>query len=238
MKLFLRLFAFAFVVSTSVHTAVAENHFASENDVTWTALGKDENDSMPIGNGDIAANVWTEQNGDIVLLIAKADAWTELGKIVKLARVRVALSPNPFVGASNFSQVLRLEDGVIDLTNAGNLVRVWIDANHPVLHVETHLEQPAALQANLEMWRTNTHPFDQASPDRGGLFEFGHAMPVDFKADTLFPSRRDRLTWCHFNTDSIYPIVLKREHLESLVSKYPDPLLHRCFHLLDKTVHL
>lgn len=24
---------------------------------------------MPIGNGDLAANVWTEQNGDLVLLL-------------------------------------------------------------------------------------------------------------------------------------------------------------------------
>ena len=51
------------------------------NDVIWTTPGKNENDSMPIGNGDVAANVWTEQNGDVVLLVAKADAWTDLGKL-------------------------------------------------------------------------------------------------------------------------------------------------------------
>ena len=48
----------------------------SINDVEWATLGSSENDSMPIGNGDIAANVWTEQNGDLVLLVAKSDAWT------------------------------------------------------------------------------------------------------------------------------------------------------------------
>ena len=44
------------------------------DDVTWTTLGSSDEDSMPVGNGDIAANVWTEQNGDLVLLIAKSDA--------------------------------------------------------------------------------------------------------------------------------------------------------------------
>jgi hypothetical protein len=55
--------------------------------VTWSTPGANENDSMPIGNGDIAANVWTEQNGDLALLVAKSDALTEWGKLVKLGRV-------------------------------------------------------------------------------------------------------------------------------------------------------
>jgi hypothetical protein len=229
MKLFLRSFAIASIACLFTQPLFADDDFAAKNDVTWTTLGTNENDSMPIGNGDIAANVWTEQNGDIVLLIAKSDAWTELGKIVKLARVRVSLSPNPFAGSSNFSQTLRLEDGCIDLTNEGNLVRVWIDANHPVLHVESHLAQAATLEARMEMWRTNVHSMDQASPDRGGLFELGHSVPIKFTPDTLFPARSGHITWCHYNSNSIYPIVLTREHLESVVSKYPDPLLHRCF---------
>src|ERR1700733_1643167 len=71
------------------------NPFIAGNDVTWTTLGTNENDSMPIGNGDLAANVWTEQNGDIVLLIAKSDAYTERGQLVKLGRVRLDMDPNP-----------------------------------------------------------------------------------------------------------------------------------------------
>ena len=63
---------------------------------------------MPIGNGDLAANAWAEQNGDLVLLLAKADAWTELGKLVKLGRVRLHLNPNPFVGATNFTQIFAI----------------------------------------------------------------------------------------------------------------------------------
>src|SRR5580698_3324894 len=122
-----------------LRTAVAqtsENRFVSGNDVTWSKLGQNENDSMPIGNGDVAANVWTEQNGDLVMLVAKADSWTEMGKLVKLGRVRIQLTPNPFVGAADFRQALRLEDGSIEITSGANVVLVWIDANHPVIHVE------------------------------------------------------------------------------------------------------
>src|ERR1700722_5013452 len=80
--------------------AESGNPFIAQNDVTWNTLGSDENSSMPIGNGDLAANVWTEKSGDLVMLLAKADAWTEIGKLVKLGRIRVKLTPNPFKGAS------------------------------------------------------------------------------------------------------------------------------------------
>src|SRR4029077_19008704 len=128
------------VLLTTMSLSAQENNFSAANDVTWNSPGTNENDSMPLGNGDVAANVWTEQNGDLVLLVAKADAWTELGKLVKLGRVRIKLNPNPFAGATNFTQVLKLENGSIELKSGENTVRVWIDANHPVMHVETHLE--------------------------------------------------------------------------------------------------
>jgi alpha-L-fucosidase 2 len=214
----------------TVVALASEDPFVSVNDVTWTELGHNENDSMPIGNGDLAANVWTEQNGDLMLLVAKADAWTELGKLVKLGRVRIQIAPNPFVGAADFQQVLRLENGSIEIKRGANAVLVWVDANRPVIHVEATLEHPATMQARLELWRTKTHPYNESSPDKGGLFEMGdHAIPLNFEADTVIPANASQVTWFHFNPSSIYPILLEQEHLESLSQKYPDPLLHRCF---------
>ncbi len=157
---------------------------------------------MPVGNGDLAANVWTEQNGDLVVLVAKADSWAESGNLVKLGRVRINLAPNPFVGVADFAQKLKLEKGLIEISSGANVLRIWVDANHPVIHVETHLEHPGTMQASLELWR---------------------------RTDTLFPAGADRITWCHFNSSSTYPSLLQQEHLESLAQKYPDPLLHRCF---------
>jgi hypothetical protein len=200
----------------------AENNFIAANDVTWNSPGINENDSMPVGNGDLAANVWTEQNGDLVLLVAKADAWTELGQLVKLARVRVKLSPNPFIGTADFSQTLKLETGGIEIKSGANTLQVWVDANHPVIHVEANLKNPATLQANLELWRTT-------KPDTGGMFELGRSVPIEFAADTVFPASPHQITWCHFNPSSVYPVVLEQEHLSAVANKYPDPLLHRCF---------
>jgi alpha-L-fucosidase 2 len=217
-------------------SSAADNRFIAENDVTWPSLGTNENDSMPLGNGDLAANVWTEQNGDVLLLVAKADAWSETGKILKLGRVRIQITPNPFVDSAAFSQNLRVEDGEIEIKSGGNEMRIWIDANHPVLHIETHLASPATLAARSEIWRATAHSYDTPSPDRGGLFEFGdhsefgdRSIPFPFGADTVLPAGSDCLTWCHFNSNTVYPLVFQKEHLDSLLPEFPDPLLHRCF---------
>lgn len=209
--------------------AAAMTEPVAANDVTWSSLGRDENDSMPIGNGDVAANVWTEANGDVVVLVAKDDAWSELGQLLKLGRVRVRLAPNPFAGAG-FRQVLHLEDGSIEIARGANHVRVWVDANHPVLHVEAHTEQPVMVEARLEDWRTRTRPYSEHQPQRGGLFEYGgHDVPMDFEADTIAAKSEDRVTWFHWNRESVLPLVFQQEHVEELEKKYPDALLHRCF---------
>jgi alpha-L-fucosidase 2 len=210
--------------------ASTEKSFVAVNDVTWKTLGNNENDSMPIGNGDLAANVWTEQNGDLVLLVAKSDAWSEMGKLLKLGRVRVHIAPNPFAGDVPFTQTLHLEDGSIEIRSGKNVIQAWIDANRPVIHIQAQLDHPATLDAKLELWRTKTHPYNEPSPDKGGLFEFGnHPVPLDFEADTVMPGGDGQVTWYHYNKASLYPLVLEQEHMQAVASKYPDPLLHRCF---------
>ncbi len=184
---------------------------------------------MPIGNGELGANVWTEANGDLVLLLSSPDAWTETGKIVKLNRVRIRLTPNPFVGNDQFTEVLHLEDGAIEIHAGTNAMRIWVDANHPALHVEAHTERPAVMQISLETWRKD-QSLAEASAEKAGMSELAsNDYPVEFKADIILPARPHSIAWYHFNTQSIYPTTLEREHLSALIGKFPDPLLHRCF---------
>ena len=213
------------------------NPFIAGNDVTWTTLGTNENDSMPIGNGDLAANVWTEQNGDIVLLIAKSDTWSENGQLLKPGRVRISLDPNPFTNSPSFTQTLKLETGDVELHSGNNFARIWVDANHPVVHVQVQTEAPVQVKATSEVWRTKEYSLDTRAIDRTGLgfFEWGgYPDSLTFYPDAILQSKDNRVSSCHFNTHSIYPLVFEKEHLESLLPKYPDPLMHRCFGLTMK----
>jgi len=215
--------------AATVLSARAENYVAA-NDVTWNSTGTNENDSMPLGNGDIAINVWTEQNGDIVLLLAKSDAWSENGQLLKLGRVRVKLEPNPFANQPTFSQTLKLESGEVEVRAGNNLARIWVDASHPAAHVEIQTAQPVQMQVTSEPWRTNSCYLNEQAVGRAPLYEWsGIPDGLTLDADTILPAQTGRVSWCHFNSRSMYPVVFQDEHLESLLPKYPDPLLHRCF---------
>jgi hypothetical protein len=202
---------------------------AAQNDVTWHSLGVNQNDSMPLGNGSLGANVWTTQNGDLVLLISSPDAWTETGKLVKLNRVRIHLTPNPFVNNPDFAQTLHLENSSIQLRAGANTMRIWIDANHPAIHIQAHTVHPVAVRVSLETWRKN-QTLQQGKNEIAGMLQLGGPhYPVHFAADTILPAAPHSIAWYHFNTQSIYPTVLQQQHLASLLHKFPDPLLHRCF---------
>jgi alpha-L-fucosidase 2 len=228
-------------------TAIAQaasndgDSFIAGNDVMWTTLGTNENGSMPIGNGDLAANVWTEQNGDIVLLMAKSDTWSENGELLKPGRIRINLDPNPFTNSASLTQTLKLETGDVELRAGNNFVRIWVDANHPVLHVQVQTEVPVRVKATSEVWRTSEYTLDSQAIDQTGLgfFEWGgYPDSLTFYPDTILPSEDNQVSSCHFNTQSIFPLVFEKEHLESLLPQYPDPLMHRCFGLTMKGDHL
>ena len=207
----------------------AQENFIKDSDVTWTGLGTDENSSMPLGNGDVALNVWTEKSGDIVLLLAKADAWSENGQMMKLGRVRVKLTPNPFAGSDAVEQTLKLENGEVQIRGGKNAAHIWVDANHPVARVEVNCEQPVQVEAKSEIWRTKQYHLSPKAVGAAGFFEMGgNPDGLTFEPDTVLKAQSNTLAWYHYNTHSIYPLVFEREHLASLLPKYPDPLLPYC----------
>ncbi len=65
----------------------------ADYNVTWESPSKDAHGSMPIGNGDIGANVWVEPSGDLVFYVSKTDAWDENARLCKIGRVRVKFDP-------------------------------------------------------------------------------------------------------------------------------------------------
>jgi hypothetical protein len=229
-----KIISLLFILTTTALFA-REDNFAASNVLIWNSPGTNENDSMSLGNGDVALNAWTEQNGDIVLLLAKADAWSENGQLLKLGRVRVKLSPNPFLAPEGFTQTLKLETGEIQIRSGKNVGRIWVDANNPAVHLEIESEHPIQFEAKAELWRTNSYHLNQGQVSKAGFFEWANnPNGLTFGADTLFPARNNQVSWCHLNSNSIYPLVFEREHLESLLPKYPDPLLHRCFGMVMK----
>jgi alpha-L-fucosidase 2 len=133
--------------------------------VAWDVPGPTSSQSMPIGNGDIGLNVWVEPNGDLCFLISKTDSWgapspteknnwiKDSGVLMKLGKVRISVTPNPLAQGKPFIQTLKLRTGEI-LVKEGDLqFKVWVDANHPVIRVETQSTTMANVKVTLNNWR-------------------------------------------------------------------------------------
>src|SRR5271155_2347882 len=109
--------------------------------VTWDTPGPSSQQSMPIGNGDIGLNLWVEPSGDLVFYIGKTDSWaSSTHDLMKIGGIHVSMNPSPMSPGAPFVQVLKLHESEIDIkegAGAGEIdLRVWVDANHPVIRVE------------------------------------------------------------------------------------------------------
>ena len=125
---------------------------------TWTSQSTAVNGSMPIGNGETGCNVWV-QNNVIHLLVGRTDAWNEStnggwvdSMLVKLAKVDVTITPNPF--ASSFSQILKLKEGEIEIVGGTGAsqkdVIIYVDANASVLRIEGHGSQAFTMAVSVD----------------------------------------------------------------------------------------
>ena len=203
----------------------------SDYNVIWTTPSSDSSGSMPLGNGDIGLNVWVEPNGDLLFYISKSDAWSEISRLLKIGRVRVRLG---VAQIDSFSQTLDLETGTILVRVNDIELRVWADANHPVVCVEASAGDPFTMEAGVEIWRTAARELmGDERFSAYGLFDAPY--PVTESGDELLPLPLGErvgvrgVIWYHRNPSSIWRESMELQGLGSLVSQLADPLIHRTF---------
>jgi len=87
-------------IGSTMSTLVPDSVIASQ--IVWSdAHFKGELGNMPIGNGDIAGNVWIEDaTGDLLVYTAKSDAFDQNAQPVKVGRMRYTFDPPLWTGDS------------------------------------------------------------------------------------------------------------------------------------------
>jgi len=204
-------------------------------DVVWDSPSRDSWGTMPIGNGDIGLNVWVEESGDLLFYIGKTDLWDDNSRLLKLGRVRFKISPNPYQQGRRFLQTLRLRNATLEVHygEGEKLVRarVWVEANHPVIHVLVEGGQPLEVNASLEIWRTAPYElpsievsdvhFDQDVPGN-------QHFPTTVEPDTVLSGQKGRIGWYHHNKKSVGP-ALSAELQDTQGFVQADPILNRTF---------
>lgn len=209
-------------------SAVGPENRMSRYNVVWNSPSKDATGVMPLGNGDIAAGVYTIENGDLYLLLAKNDAYTYMGDIFKTGRVRVSLKPNPFTTGKPFRQTLDLTTGSIRIEADGMNLRIWVDANRPVLHVEINSPKEVAVTVQPDLWKridfTVFNVTKLYTPVKGG-WEPSAEPTQDVRLE-----RKGKILWYFSVGDrSTYSDDLKFYNVEYMSSKFPDPFRYNTF---------
>lgn len=165
--------------------------------VVWDSASKDSFGSMPLGNGDVGANVWVEPDGDVLFYISKVDAYDAGHLLPKLGRVRLRFSPSLDTG--RFTQTLVLKDGAIEIQAGGVQLRIWIDAHRPVLRVSGSSASPVTLTASFETLRSCIELDDSAN----------------------------RLAWAYRNENSAWMEHVRKQNSAEFAAHVQDPILHR-----------
>jgi len=222
----------ALIMSAVQFASAAQPDPLDDCNVVWESPSTNAAGSMPLGNGDIGLNVWAEPDGDLLFYIGKTDSWSENVALLKLGRVRVKLSPNPFTKGLPFRQTLRLRRGEIEIVagpaDSQSRLVVWVDANAPVVHVDAECQRETGLQVAVELWRTQKREFTPADFSAAYGME-GAPHPVFVYPDTVLPAKDNRIVWFHRNTESIWQETLKLQGMEQWIDRSADPLLDRTF---------
>ncbi len=200
----------------------------SDYDVIWTTPGQSCADSMPLGNGDIGLNAWTEPNGDLLFYVSKTDAWNENNRLLKLGCIRVSLAP-ALEFSEGFQQILFLETATMEVRTAGKvLLRLWVDANAPVVRLEINSDTPRDVKVSLETWRTEERVLE-GQEQASAYGQNGGPNPIIESPDYVLPNQQNRVVWFHRNEKSIWAQSMALQSLDDLASCGNDPLLHRTF---------
>ncbi len=197
--------------------------------VIWDSPSKNSLGSMPAGNGDIGINLWVEENGDLLFYLSKTDAWSENARLLKLGKVRLSLSPNPFKTGEPFTQELILKDGVIHI-EAGEGedkvdIDVWVDANDPVVELDVKSQKQISASVATEPWRLEQREI----ADEVEIHSAYGLKSFIVEKDTILENDKENVIWAHRNERSIWESNLTMQGLEGYIKKGKDPLLFSTF---------
>ncbi|MFC1739621.1 DUF5703 domain-containing protein, partial [Planctomycetota bacterium] len=120
-------------------------------------------------------------------------------------------------------------------------IRVWVDANNPVVRVEAEGKEKFDMQVNFETWREAGYKLnfttysDMYNFNTGGSASLERTptendpYPTIVYPDVIVPGIKDRIIWYHHNVKTGCELAMKVQGLESFYEKMTDPLLYRTF---------
>lgn len=202
----------------------------SDYNIVWNTQSKNSSESMPCGGGDIGMNVWVE-NGDILFYFSRSGTFDENNTLLKLGRIRIRLTPNPFDGGE-FSQELKLEEGHIIIKGKNKAVssdiRIWADVFNPIINVDISNNRNLKTEVFYENWRYQDRLLRKNESNQNS---YKWAAPKDLvtqKDEILFD--KNTIVFYHRNSgETVFDATVKQQGLDAVKSQIFNPLENLTF---------
>ena len=193
--------------------------------IVWDSQSKNSSESMPVGGGDIGVNTWAE-DGDIFLYLGKSGAFDENNTLLKLGRIRLNISPNPFSSA-DFSQELQLDKGRVVFTanKDGHIAKVivWVDVFSPNVFVDVQSNKAVNAQAVYETWRYKDR-YPQKKENNANSWKWAPPKEVVTYKDEV-ELMNDQFYFFHRNKgETAFDIIVKQQGVETIKDSLWNPL--------------
>ncbi|MFD2720630.1 DUF5703 domain-containing protein [Hymenobacter monticola] len=208
----------------------AQSPELATNNITWTSTSKNAGESMPCGGGDIGLNVWAE-NGDVLFYIARSGTFDENNSLLKLGRVRLHLTPNPFKQGT-FKQELALQTGDVTLTGTVGKttarVHVWVDVFRPVVHLEVNSSEKLMATASYESWRFQDRVL-KGKENNQNSYKWAPQGEVKTRHDSI-GFRGHTVEFFHQNQpQTVFDVAVQQQGLAAVKGQLYNPLQNLIF---------
>lgn len=202
----------------------------SDYNIVWNTQSQNSSESMPCGGGDIGMNVWVE-NGDVLFYFSRSGTFDENNTLLKLGRIRVRLTPNPFEG-NDFTQELKLEDGHIIIKGKNNKIssdiRIWADVFNPIINVDISNNRSLKTEIFYENWRYQDRLLRKSESNQNS---YKWAAPKDLvtrKDEIQFD--KNSIVFYHKNSgETVFDATVNQQGLENVKSQIFNPLENLTF---------
>lgn len=206
--------------------------------IRWTTQSANSADSMPCVGGDIGLNVWVENN-ELLFYIGREGCRDENGSLLKMGRVRIAITPSPFASDAAFSQELKLSEGLVKVrseapgVNAAT-IRLWVEVDRPIVHAEIETSEKSTVRATYENWRTERFELPNTGKNlhRGQcLIHFdNYPEPVYVYPDAFRAGDSAVRFWHRMREDkNVFHHLVKTQKLEPIKDQLIDPCRNLTF---------
>jgi hypothetical protein len=210
--------------------AFAQNKGIELYNEVWNSQSQNSSQSMPCGGGDIGLNVWVEK-GELLFYIARSGTFDENNAMLKLGRVRLKLSPNPFDGG-DFKQELKLQNGSV-LINGKNgalkaTIKLWVDVYRPVIHIHINSNKAIKTEAVFESWRYRDRHVNGVEKNEGS-WKFAPRNDIKTLKDSI-AFKGNAIQFFHHNLDStIFDVTVKQQGMDAVKDQMFNPIKNLTF---------